>query len=86
MGGVEIVLPDGIAARFGKHNAEASTREDSRGFGIAARYGDIAGLAFDYAKTEMDRLDEVERFMLTVRFLGCSDGLDMRALIQASSD
>jgi hypothetical protein len=82
MGGVEIVLLDGLAARFGKHNAEASAREDSWGLGIAARYGDIAGLAFDYAKTQMDRLDDVERFMLTVRFLGCTEGLDIRALIQ----
>ena len=28
-------------------------------------------------------LDDVERFMFTLRFLGCSDGLDIKALIGA---
>jgi hypothetical protein len=82
MGGAEFVLLDGFAARFGKHNAEGSAREDSWGLGIAARYGDQAGLAFDYSKTEMDVLDDVERYMLILRFLGCSDGLDIRPLIE----
>jgi hypothetical protein len=83
MGGIEIVLLDCIAARYGKHNAEASTRQDSWGLGVAARYGDIAGLAFDYSRTKMDFSDDVKRYMLVVRFLGCSEGLDIKALIEA---
>jgi hypothetical protein len=82
MAGVEVALLGGMAVRLGKHNAEGSARQDSWGLGGAVRYGDIAGLAFDYAKTDMDLLGDVERFMLTLRFLGCSDGLDIRALIE----
>jgi hypothetical protein len=82
MGGVEIVLMDAIATRFGKHNAEASARGDSWGYGASLRYGHIAGLAFDYARTDMDRLDDVERFMLTVRLLKVDQGFDLRALME----
>jgi hypothetical protein len=82
MGGVEVTLLRGVAIRFGDHNAVGSSRQDSWGFGIAARYGDLAGLTFDYSKTDMDMLDDVKRVMLTLRFLGCSDGLDIRALIE----
>jgi hypothetical protein len=86
MGGVELALLSGLAVRFGKHDAEGSTRGDSWGVGVAARYGDLAGLTFDYSKTEMDMLDDVERTMLTLSLLGCSEGLDIRAILGNEED
>jgi hypothetical protein len=80
MGGIEFVLLDGLAARYGLYEAKGSERDDSWGLGVAARYGDIAGLAFDYAVTDLGIFGNVERFMLTIRFWGCTEGLDMRAL------
>jgi hypothetical protein len=82
MVGVEVALLGGMAVRFGDYGADGAVRDDSWGLGGAVRYGDIAGLAFDYAKTDMGLFGDVERFMLTLRFLGCSDGLDIRALIE----
>jgi hypothetical protein len=81
MGGIEFVLLDGFAGRYGRHEAEDSERDDSWGLGIQVRYGDLAGLTFEYSKTDLGILGDVERFMLTVRFIGCVDGLDLEALM-----
>jgi hypothetical protein len=82
MGGVEVVILDLFAARLGTHKAEGSERSNAWGLGFAARYGDVGGIRFGYAKTDMDILGEVERFMLAVNLFNCSDGLDTKALIE----
>jgi hypothetical protein len=83
MGGVEFMVLRGLSARYGGYKAEDSEREDSWGWGIAARYRHAAGLAFDYSKTDWGFMGEIKRYMLTIRLLNCDRGLDIESLIHA---
>jgi hypothetical protein len=81
MCGVEVVLLDGLAARLGTWTSVHWDHRDSRGLGLAARYGTDVGLAVDYSRTEFEELGNVERYMLTLGLLTCSRGLNLMALL-----
>jgi hypothetical protein len=81
MFGVEAVFLDGLALRMGTNSWDHGDQWDSRGLGIAARYGNTVGFAFDYSHTNLEFLGAVERYMLTLRFLNCTRGLNLKTLL-----
>jgi hypothetical protein len=78
MGGIEVVLLDLIAVRYGRYHADRATREGTVGLGVKARYGDYLGLRFDYSKTEYEVFGDLERVMLRIQLLNCRDACDLR--------
>jgi hypothetical protein len=81
--GLEVVLLGAIAFRYGWYENKACyTEMKTAGAGLALRYGDLAGASIDWSRTDEQYLEDVDRWMLSLSLVRCSDGLDVRSLFR----
>jgi hypothetical protein len=79
--GLEVGLMRAIAFRYGwRESKRCYSDKKTAGVGAALRYGNIAGLSLDWARTDLEHFDELERWSLSLNLLSCSKGLDLKPL------
>ena len=81
--GVEFVLWDGLAARWGQYELEEETEPvTTKGLGLRLRYGQTLGIGYDWARSDMpSETGDIERHVLTVTLADCDHGIDLRTLL-----
>jgi hypothetical protein len=82
IGGVEAVLFEGLALRYGWYDMEDNEKCRAMGFGVALRVGAYVGVAYDWSESDYGLFGEIERQMLHVTVGGSTRGLDLAALAQ----